>query len=74
MRRLTLLRARLVPTLDVINLGTVVEAEVLNGVSNEILGPGTANFCEQPAMTEEQLTRALQVGREVAERAHKKPD
>ena len=58
-------------TLEVINLGTVVEAETLNGVSNEILGPGTANFCEQAAMSEDQLFRGLQIGREVALRAQK---
>ena len=56
-------------TLEVINLGTVVEADELNGVTNEILGPGTANFCVQPAMTSHQLNRGLQVGRAVAERA-----
>ena len=56
-------------TLEVINLGTVVEADELKGVINEILGPGTANFCEQPAMTLDQLNRGLLVGRAVAERA-----
>ncbi len=56
-------------TLEVINLGTVVEAETLDGVTNEILGPGTANFCEQAAMSEDQLIRGLEIGREVALRA-----
>jgi len=56
-------------SLEVINLGTATNAEELNGVTNEILGPGTANFCEQPAMNDDQVNRALQIGRDVALRA-----
>lgn len=50
--------------LTVVNLGTVVEAGVLPGVVNHILGAGTANMTVEAAMTAQQLTRALQVGRE----------
>jgi nicotinate-nucleotide--dimethylbenzimidazole phosphoribosyltransferase len=50
-------------TLKVVNLGTVVEADELPGVVNHLLGPGTANFIRQAAMTSEQLDSAMQVGR-----------
>lgn len=56
-------------TLEVINLGTVVEAEAMNGVMNEILGPGTANFCVEAAMSEDQLAKAMQLGKAATERA-----
>ncbi|MFT5218505.1 MAG: nicotinate-nucleotide--dimethylbenzimidazole phosphoribosyltransferase [Planctomycetota bacterium] len=49
--------------LKVINLGTVVEAGELPGVVNHLLGPGTANIAEKPAMSDEQFQAALQVGR-----------
>ena len=51
-------------TLKVVNLGTVVEADELPGVINHLLGPGTANFTRQAAMTGEQLDSAMQVGRD----------
>lgn len=50
-------------TLKVVNLGTVVEADELPGVVNHLLGPGTANFTRQSAMTKQQLDSAMQVGR-----------
>ena len=55
--------------LEVINLGTVNELEALEGVKNAILGAGTANFANEPAMNEEQLSRAMAVGRQAVERA-----
>jgi nicotinate-nucleotide--dimethylbenzimidazole phosphoribosyltransferase len=50
--------------LAVVNLGTVVEASELAGVVNNVLGMGTANLAIEPAMTEAQLTQALQAGRD----------
>lgn len=55
--------------LEVINLGTVTDPGPLDGVLSLPLGPGTANFCREPAMEEVQLARALHVGRQAAERA-----
>lgn len=58
--------------LEVINLGTVVDPGPLQGVRHCILGPGTANFVKEPAMTKDQLLRALQVGYQAVERARKR--
>lgn len=54
--------------LEVINLGTVADLESIDGVINSILGPGTANFCREPAMSREQLSRAINAGRQSAQR------
>lgn len=55
--------------LDIVNLGTAGNAIPIDGVKDCFLGPGTANFIRGPAMTEQQLVRALSAGREAAERA-----
>jgi nicotinate-nucleotide--dimethylbenzimidazole phosphoribosyltransferase len=55
--------------LEVINLGTACETGPLDGVIRYELGPGTANFTLQAAMTEPQLAAALDAGRQAAERA-----
>jgi nicotinate-nucleotide--dimethylbenzimidazole phosphoribosyltransferase len=56
-------------SLEVVNLGTVSE-EAIAGTRHVPLGPGTANFVHGPAMSQAQLERALEVGRESVERAH----
>jgi len=56
-------------SLEVMNLGTVVEIEPLDGVIDLRLGAGTQNFTIAPAMSGEQLARALNAGRQSAERA-----
>ncbi len=55
--------------LEIINLGTALTLEPEAGVKDQILGPGTANFTQEPAMTEHQLAQALGAGRHAAERA-----
>lgn len=55
--------------LEVVDVGTVVEPESLPGVVSQRVAPGTANFTQQPAMTEEQLADAMQAGRDAALRA-----
>ena len=55
--------------LEIINLGTALTLEPEAGVKDQILGPGTANFTQEPAMTEHQLALALGAGRHAAERA-----
>lgn len=66
---ISVLARQLGATLEVLNLGTVVDPGPLDGVLRLDLGPGTANFAKEPAMTAEQLARALHAGRQTAERA-----
>jgi len=66
---ISVLARQLGATLEVINLGTVVDTGPLAGVLDIKLGPGTANFAQTAAMTSEQLACALNVGRETAQRA-----
>ncbi|MBS0424845.1 MAG: nicotinate-nucleotide--dimethylbenzimidazole phosphoribosyltransferase [Proteobacteria bacterium] len=54
-------------SLEIINLGTVHEIQALENVRDRRLGPGTANFVHEPAMTWEQLGQALTAGSEAIE-------
>lgn len=55
--------------LEVINLGTAFDTGALDNVKSYNLGPGTANFTQEAAMSEQQLALALAAGRHAAERA-----
>jgi nicotinate-nucleotide--dimethylbenzimidazole phosphoribosyltransferase len=55
--------------LRVCNLGTAAPLEAIAGVESRPIAAGTANFLKQPAMTKEQLTTAINIGREHAEAA-----
>ncbi len=55
--------------LRVVNLGTAADIEPIAGVANHSLGPGTHNFIERPAMDEDQLAKAINCGRQQAERS-----
>lgn len=66
---ISVLAHQLNASLEVINLGTVVDTSTLEGVLNLGLGLGTKNFTQEAAMDEEQLTRAINAGRQSAERA-----
>lgn len=66
---ISVLARQLGATLEVLNLGTVVDTGPLAGVRNLNLGPGTANFAKTAAMNAEQLARALHAGRTTVERA-----
>lgn len=55
--------------LEVINLGTAADTGSLPNVINQPLGKGTANFSKEPAMNERQLSLAINIGRQSAERA-----
>jgi len=57
--------------LEVINLGTVIEHEELPLVRLQAIAAGTANFSKQSAMSDSQLSEALQVGADAASRAKK---
>ncbi|MCP4933274.1 MAG: nicotinate-nucleotide--dimethylbenzimidazole phosphoribosyltransferase [bacterium] len=55
--------------LEVVNLGTVSSLLPLKGVLDMQLGFGTKNLCIEPAMSEDQLGKALMAGRDAASRA-----
>ncbi len=66
---ISVLARELEASLNVVNLGTVVETGPLDGVENCQLGPGTENFCQQAAMSEPQLEASLRVGQRHADAA-----
>ncbi len=49
-------------TLEVVNLGTVNDPGEIAGVRRALIAPSSANLCEQAAMSEDQLQRALAAG------------
>ena len=55
--------------LEVVNLGTVQPLELLDGVVDRRVGPGTRNFTQSPAMTVAELEQALLGGCEAVQRA-----
>lgn len=65
---LSVLARQLGAPLQLVNLGTVHPVS-LPGLENLQLGPGTANFCQTPAMETIQCLRALQAGYRQAEQA-----
>ncbi len=54
--------------LEVINLGTIQSLGALENVSEYNLGQGSNNFLKYSAMDDHQLSRAMNVGRQTAER------
>lgn len=55
--------------LEVVNLGTVNDPGEWPGVVRTVIAPATANFAQEPAMSEAQLMQALQAGRDSVLRA-----
>ncbi|WP_028483984.1 nicotinate-nucleotide--dimethylbenzimidazole phosphoribosyltransferase [Thioalkalivibrio sp. ALE17] len=68
---ISVLARHLGASIEVINLGTVSDPPAVTGVQQLNLGAGTANLAREPAMTPAQLERALNVGRQCAERARR---
>jgi len=66
---ISVLARQLNASFEIINLGTVEDDESLKDVRHLRIGPGTANFAQQPAMTTEQLAQALDAGRQSVRRA-----
>lgn len=66
---ISVLAKQLGATLEVLDMGTVVELETLPGVVSIRIAKGTQNFSQQTAMTQAQCDQALQAGRDVVERA-----
>ena len=56
-------------SLEVVNLGTISELPPLEGVVHHSLGRGTRDISTEPAMSSDQLAKALQAGFEAARRA-----
>jgi len=55
--------------LEVVNLGCINDPGELPGVVNCKLGTGSANACQQPAMSQQQLAQALDAGHAAIQRA-----
>jgi nicotinate-nucleotide--dimethylbenzimidazole phosphoribosyltransferase len=55
---------------EVVNLGTLFEVEEHPQIISARIAAGTADFSTEPAMTNQQLTMALEQGRQAAMRAH----
>ena len=66
---ISVLAKELNANLEVIDLGTVVEAGKLDGVISNRISSGTENFAQQAAMSEEQLEKALNAGVSSVKRA-----
>jgi len=66
---INVLAKQLGATLEVINLGTIGTLEPLPSVLEQHIAAGTADFSQQPAMTEAQLDAALDAGKQAAIRA-----
>lgn len=66
---ISVLARQLGASFEVVNLGTAIDPGSLPGVKDYRLGPGTADFTSEPAMTEHQLACALGAGRHAVERA-----
>ena len=64
---ISVLARNLGASFEVVNLGTA--SAVAGGVHDRWLGPGTVNFAQDAAMSEAQLTAALDAGRQSVERA-----
>lgn len=66
---ISVLSKQLGARLEVVNLGTVATVGDLPGVVDQVIAESTASFLQQPAMTEVQLTQALEAGRQAVQRA-----
>lgn len=63
---ITVLARQLKADFKVVNVGTLDQLETLSQVEDARVASGTANFCQQPAMTAQQLQAALACGRDAA--------
>lgn len=66
---ISVLARRLGAALEVIDCGSLDDLATVPGVRSERVGPGTGNIALAPAMTRDQLARALEIGRAAAQRA-----
>ena len=66
---ISVLAKQLNARLEVVDVGTVHDPGPLDGVIAQRIAAGTANFSQQPAMSEQQCERALQAGYDSIQRA-----
>jgi nicotinate-nucleotide--dimethylbenzimidazole phosphoribosyltransferase len=66
---ISVLARQLGARLELVNLGTVVPVPVHPDIHDAVIGPGSADFTQGPAMSDDQLARALHEGAAAAERA-----
>jgi len=71
---ISVLARELGAAMEIINVGTAGDPAPIAGVLDARVAPGTANLAVAPAMTDEQVHRALNVGRHAAERARMNGD
>lgn len=57
-----------IPKLELINLGTRSNFKSIKGLVHATLGSNTENFGHRPAMSREQLAKAINIGRQTAQR------
>lgn len=57
--------------IDVVDIGIAAALPVTPGLMSRRIASGTRNFCEEPAMTQEQMIAALEVGIEMASKTGK---
>jgi len=55
--------------LEIVDAGVAHDIPETTGLTSRPVARGTRNFCQEPAMTEEQATAALLLGIDIAERA-----
>jgi nicotinate-nucleotide--dimethylbenzimidazole phosphoribosyltransferase len=55
--------------MEIFDLGAVTDPGPIDGVRSERIGPGTGNIAREPAMTESQLVRAMNIGHDAVDRA-----
>lgn len=67
---ISVLARELGANLEVVNVGTATDPGPLDGVLDQRVAAGSANFCHQPAMTASEVAAALAAGRRAAGRAH----
>ena len=56
--------------LEIINLGTKTNFKYIDGIIHSTLATSTADFLHNPAMSDEQFSRAINIGRQSAQRVH----
>ena len=56
--------------LEVINLGTKTDLTSSDSIIHSVIARSTANFCCSPAMNNQQLARAINIGRQSVQRIH----
>lgn len=57
--------------LEIINLGKKTKLKYLDEITHSTLTTNTTNFNHAPAMSEEQFSRAINIGRQSAQRIHR---